>query len=170
MNHIELNAILFYADFLSLKEISRPVTDNCKYFYIHGFPINSAFILDLEPCYEEDNPFLLQAYAEYQIIRDKYGDEGVNSFVEDICSIRACGSVDAERMLNCIHQYSNKKERKQAFSNYNEWKNNQVYTHIAINEDGDPIEKECSKYVYHAERMLGKRRMAKSLRKDQARH
>ena len=97
------------------------------------------------------------------MIRDKYGEEGVESFVEDICSIRACGSVDAERMLNCIHQYSSKKERKQAFRNYNEWKNNQIYTHIIANEEGDLVERECSKYVYHAERMLGRRGMVKSL-------
>ena len=57
MNHIELNAILFYSDFLSMKDISQPVTDNCKYFYVHGMPINSAFILDLEPEYDEQNVY-----------------------------------------------------------------------------------------------------------------
>ena len=31
MNTIELNAILYYADYLSLRSISTPVTDNCKY-------------------------------------------------------------------------------------------------------------------------------------------
>jgi len=55
MNNIELNAILYYADFLSLKARSYPVTDNCKYFYIHGAPINSAFILNLEPLYDEND-------------------------------------------------------------------------------------------------------------------
>ena len=163
MTHVELNAILYYADFLSLKEISQPVTDNCKYFYVHGIPINSAYILDLEPVYDEDNRFFKQAKTEYQIIQDKYGEDGVESFIEDICSIRACGSVDAERMLKCIHQYSTKKERKQAFSDYNEWKNSQNYTHIIINEDGDLEERPCSKYVYHAERMLGRRKLARSV-------
>ena len=166
MNHIELNAILFYSDFLSLKAISQPVTDNCKYFYIHGFPINSAFILDLQPEYDEQNCYFRQALVEYELIKNKYGEEGVESFIDDICSIRACGCVDAERMLKCIHQYSNKKERKEAFSIYYNWKNNQVYTHITINEDGDPQEKECSKYVYHAERMLGKPGLVRSIRED----
>lgn len=55
MNKIELNAILYYADFLSMKARSRPVTDNCKYFFVHGVPINSAFILDLEPVYDEED-------------------------------------------------------------------------------------------------------------------
>ena len=29
MNHIELNAILFYADYMSLRDTCEPVTDNC---------------------------------------------------------------------------------------------------------------------------------------------
>lgn len=166
MNDIELNAILFYSDFLSLKAISQPVTDNCKYFYIHGIPINSAYILNLQPEYDEDNKYFKQATIEYNIIKQKFGDEGVESFIDDICSIRACGCVDAERMLKCIHQYSNKRERKEAFGIYYDWKNNQLYTHTIINDDGDPQEKECSKYVYHAERMLGKPGLVKSVREN----
>lgn len=57
----------------------------------------------MEPIYDEENPYFQQAWQEYQIIRDKFGEDGVESFIEDICSIRACGSVDAERMLKCIH-------------------------------------------------------------------
>lgn len=34
MTNIEHNAILYYADVLSLKETSKPVTDNCKYYFI----------------------------------------------------------------------------------------------------------------------------------------
>jgi hypothetical protein len=44
MKLIEDNMILYYADFLSLKDISIPVTDNCKYYYIHDNPINSAYL------------------------------------------------------------------------------------------------------------------------------
>lgn len=166
MNHIELNAILYYADFLSLKDIQQPVTDNCKYFYIHGTPINSAYILDLEPIYDVQNKYFQQAYIEYNTIKDKYGDEGIESFIDDVCCIRACGMVDAERMLKCIHQYSNRHERRQAFNAYYNWKNNQVYTHITINENGEPEEKECSKYVYHVERMLGRRGLVESIRNN----
>lgn len=166
MNDIELNALLFYADFLSLKATSQPVTDNCKYFYIHGMPINSACILDMEPVYDSDNPYFQQALAEYTIIRDKYGDEGLETFIDDICCIRACGCVDAERMLKCIHQYSTKRERKEAFNLYNNWKKDQIYSHITINENGDPQRTECTKYVYHAERMLGKPGLARSIRQD----
>lgn len=88
------------------------MTDNCKYFFIHGAPINSAFILDLEPEYDENNEYFIQAYNEYSTIKDKFGDEGVESFIDDICSIKACGSVSAEQMLQCIHQFSNKRERR----------------------------------------------------------
>ena len=160
MINIELSALLFYADYLSLKDQSIPVTDNCKYFYIHGFPINSAYILDLQPDYDEQNKYLQQARVEYDLIKGKFGEEGLESFVDDICCIKACGCVDAERMLQRIHQYSDKKQRKQALKIYHDWKNKQNYTHITINEDGDIEEKPCTKYVYHAERMLGKSRMA----------
>ena len=170
MNDIERNAILYYADFLSLKAISQPVTDNCKYFFIHGVPINSLYILNEEPVYDEDNPYLQKAQMEYEQIKNKFGEEGVESFVDDICMIRACGSVDAERMLKCIHQYSSKKERKQALNSYYNWKNSQTYSHITINEDGDAIETECSKYTYHAERLFEQSGMDGGLRPHSSRY
>ena len=47
----------FLDDFLSLKRLSIPVTDNCKYYYIHGTPINSAYLVGLEPFYDTENPY-----------------------------------------------------------------------------------------------------------------
>ncbi len=163
MNNIELNAVLYYADFLSLKAINQPLTDNCKYFFIHGAPINSLFILDLQPEYDEENTYFKQAQVEYQLIKDKFGEDGIESFIDDICCIKSCGTVDADRMLKCIHQYSNKKQRRYAFDQYYNWKNNQRYTHFTINEKGEPIEKECTSYVYHVERMLNRRGVVKSV-------
>lgn len=163
MNDIELNAILYYADFLSLKATHKPVTDNCKYFFIHGVPMNSLYILDLQPVYDEQNEYFKQAKVEYEVIKNKFGDDGVESFIDDICCIKACGSVDAERMLKCIHQYSSKHEKKQAFNAYNDWNRSKKYTHTIINEDGDPQEKQCSSYVYHVERMLGRPKLGKSV-------
>ena len=64
-------------------------------------------------------------------------------------------------MLKCIHFYSTKRERKAAFSEYYNWRNSQKYTHITINEDGDPREIECTRYVYHVERMLDESRLHK---------
>lgn len=154
MNDIELNAILYYADFLSLKDISKPVTDNCKYFFVHGVPVNSLYIIDLEPVYDTENKYFKQAKSEYDMIKRKFGEDGVESFIEDVCSIRACGCVDAERMLKCIHQYSSKKQRKESFGVYYKWKEDQLYTHETINEKGDYEQTECTKYVYHHERSI----------------
>lgn len=170
MNDIELNAILYYADFLSLKATCQPVTDNCKYFFIHGTPVNSLYILDEEPIYDEENAYFQQAKDEYEKIKNKFGEDGVESFIDDICVIRACGSVDAERMLKCIHQYSTKKERKQALNLYYNWRKSQTYSHITINDDGDPLEQECSPYVYHAERLFERSSMEKDIRPHSARY
>ena len=49
---------------------------------------------------------------------------------------------------------------------YNTWKNDQIFYHTAINEDGDPQKIECTKYVYHAERMLGRPGLVRSLREN----
>ena len=163
MNNIELNSILFYADFLSLKAISQPVTDNCKYFFIYGCPINSAFILDLEPIYDTQNPYLLQAYTEYNAIKDQYTEDAALSFINDICFIRACGMVDAERMLQCIHMFSTKTERKQAFYEYKQWKNNNKHKHQVLDENGNPQEIECTTYYKHAEIALTRRKLPKSI-------
>lgn len=112
MNAIELNAILYYADFLSLKTLSKPISSTCKYFFIHGTPLNATYIATGTLQYEEDNPFFLQARKEYETLKDKFGLEGVESFLEDISYLRARGAVDAKQMLRCIHQYSTRIERK----------------------------------------------------------
>ena len=46
MNYIELNMLLYYADFISLKATSIPVTDSCKYYFVNNVPMNSAFLVD----------------------------------------------------------------------------------------------------------------------------
>lgn len=61
MTMIELNAILYYADFLSMKETSTPVTDTCKYFFIHGNPMNSCYIAGTEPIYDPENQYFKQS-------------------------------------------------------------------------------------------------------------
>ena len=162
MNDIELNAILYYADFLSLKATSQPVTDNCKYFFIYNTPINSAFIAQVKTKYDKDNKYLEKARQEYLLLRNQFGDDGVNSFVEKICNLSACGAVDAIQMLKCIHHYSSKKERKTAFNNYYKWRDEREYSHLTINDNGDPEYTKCSKYVAHYERALEQRYLPKS--------
>ena len=162
MNLIELNAILYYADYLSLQAISQPVTDNCKYFFIHSCPINSAYILDLEPIFDENSPYIIQAYQEYYAIKDKFGDEAVSSFIDDICFIRSCGMVDAKRMLGQIHMFSTKEERKIAYKQYNKWKSDRKHYRTTINEDGTERQIECTMYFKHAEEAFARRKLQKS--------
>ena len=162
MNTVELNAVLYYADYLSLKAISQPVTDNCKYFFVHGCPINSAFILNLEPIYDVNNKYYLQAYKEYKMIKDQFYEDGVMSFINDICFIRSCGMVDAKRMLQNIHMFATNQERKQAFKEYNQWKNSLKYTRKIIDEDGNPQERECTRFFKHAEESFTKSKIPKS--------
>lgn len=88
---------------------------------------------------------------EYTTLKNTLDEEAVNSFVEDICSLRARGCVDAEDMLNCIHQFNSKGERKFAFRQYERWRKSQIYTHITLNDTGDEVEEQCTKYVAHYE-------------------
>ncbi len=92
---VEHNIILYYADFLSLKEESITVTDNCKYYFIYGAPINSAYLVDLQPFYDENNKYYIQSYEECSKIQDKFGLEGVLSYVRDICNLAALGCINA---------------------------------------------------------------------------
>lgn len=111
MTNIELNAILYYADLLSLKETSTPVTDNCKWYFLHNTPINSACIVDLQPTYDVENKYFIQAKEDYNRLKDKFLEEGVSNFVGHICNLSAMGCINAEQMLKCIHQYSSRRER-----------------------------------------------------------
>ena len=151
MNEIELNAILYYADYLSLQNISQPVTDTCKYFFIHGCPINAAYLSNVEPIYDIENPYLNEAYKQFLLIRDRYQEDGVMSFINDICFIRSCGMVDGMRMLQQIHMFSTKQERKQAIRKYKSWQSELQYTHTVTDEDGKQQQIPCTKYFKHAE-------------------
>ena len=62
------------------------------------------------------------------------------------------------------------KERKQALNLYYNWRKSQTYSHITINDDGDPLEQECSPYVYHAERLLERSKLAEDVYPHSARY
>ena len=151
LNNTELNIILYYADYLSLKELSIPVTDNCKYYFIHGTPMNSAYIVGLQPFYDIENPYYQQAYMEYMTLKNSLDEDAINSFIENLCYLRVHGCVDAKDMLNCIHQFSYRSERRAAFKRYEKWKRSQVYTHIVLDNDGNAVEEPCTQYVAHYE-------------------
>lgn len=154
MNTIELNAILYYADYLSLQKVGYPVTDNCKYFFIHNTPVNSAYIVNLQPIFDTNNQFFIDATQQYIILRDKFGDEGVMSFLENISQLKYRGVVDAKQMLKYIHRHSSKLERQQAYTSYYNWLNNQKYIHTVRNDEGELEQQPCSRYVKHFERSI----------------
>jgi hypothetical protein len=111
MNDIEHNAILYYADVLSLKETSKPVTDNCKYYFIQNAPINSAYIVNLKPDYDENNIYYKQAIEEFNNLKEKFADTAVSDVIGHICSLDVMGCINAEQILKCIHRYSSRRER-----------------------------------------------------------
>ena len=41
-----------------------------------------------------------------------------------------------------------------------------MFLHLTTNENGDKEQTECTKYVYHAERMLGRPGLVASLREN----
>lgn len=137
MNLVELNIILYYADYLSLAETSTTVTDNCKYYMIYGSPMNVSYIVNSQPFFDVNNKYYLKALHDYEMIKNKYGDSGLLSFIDNVCNLAALGCINARQMLACIHRYSNKYERKQALDKYNKWISNQIYTHLQINEKGE---------------------------------
>lgn len=163
MNDISISAILFYADYMSLKERSIPVTDNCKYFFIHQQPVNCAFIAGTQPFYDEDDEYYKQSQFELQKIQDQYNVDGVMSFVNDIGMLQAGGMCDGERLLKYIHQYSTKHDKKAAIKKYNQYMNSLEYTTTTINEDGNPQETKCTRYVAHIEKLRNGSKLVKSL-------
>lgn len=150
MNDVELNAILYYADFLSMQDRSIPVTDVCTYFFIHNSPIHSIYLTGGKIFYDEQDYYFQQSLKEYLIIRDKFGEDGVSSFIDNICSLKAVGKVNGEHMLKYIHQYSQKKDRKAAYRIYEQFKKQIKYKIPTINEEnGEQEYIECSKYIAH---------------------
>lgn len=147
-----LNSILFLADFLSLKQEYTPVTDNCKYYFIFSSPINSSYIAGSSPNYDKNNKYVAQAVKEYELLVNKFGEEYAASYIDDICWVKARGTVDAKQMLQYITYYSSKQQKKAAYIAYNTWKKNQKYTHKTINDDGNIEERECTRYVYNSEK------------------
>lgn len=150
MNEFELSAILFYSDFLSLQETSTSVTDTCKYFYIYDTPINACFIAGVQPEYDINNQYFQKAYRTYIAIKDRFGDDGIRSFLDNICNLKVTGSVSGTQMLKYIHRFDTKKDRVKAYNVYKKSKQNQTYKHI-INGEYGLEEAECTKYVAHSQ-------------------
>lgn len=148
IDKFEQSEILYYADYLSLKETFTPVTDNCKYYIVFEKPLNSAFICDLSPFYASDDKFYLQAKKELSELKKQVGQEGVDSFLKNLCNIYSSGVINGLQMLNCILYYEDKKVKKLARKTYQEHLDNIKYT-ITYEEDGEERTVECTKYIAH---------------------
>lgn len=156
--------VLFYADYLSLRETYTPITDNCKYYYIAGMPINCAILQDLQPVYDVQNKYYVQAYQELDLIRQKMGFEALASFVRDLCNVFALGCINGEQMLKCILCYDTSKVRKKAISKYWAHMKNIEYTREVCDDDGNIVEESCTKYVYHVNQ--ARKHKSKDLKKE----
>lgn len=152
MNEIEQllfsNYVLFYADYLSLRETYLPITDICKYYYLLDCPINAAYVVGLEPVYDVENKYYVQSYGELKQIYDKFNFEALSEFIQNLCNIKAIGVVGGDTILKCILLYEDKKVKKKALAVYFDYINNIEYDQEVV-EDGEVHIEKCSKYVYH---------------------
>lgn len=162
MGQLEMSAILYYADFLSLQYQDRPCTESCKYFFVHGVPMNIAYLINQEPVYDVDSQWFQKSLKEYSMLKHKFGDDGAISFLKNICNLGVAGSVNATQMMKYIHRYDEKLERDKAFMRFKENRSKKIYTHITRNDDGEITQEQCSKYVAHAERNVQASRLYKS--------
>lgn len=75
---------------------------------MHNCPINAAYIADVYPDVDVTNKYFKRAAYQYSLLKRKFGDDGVKSFIDGLCNIQATGMIDADRMLKYIHRYSTK--------------------------------------------------------------
>ena len=91
-------------------------------------------------------------------------EDGMMSVVNNIGILQACGMCDGYRLINYIHQYESRSEKKAALKKYIDYINSLEYTKTTINEDGNPQQTTCTKYYAHAERMCGRSKLPQSIR------
>lgn len=145
------NIILYYADYLALRNENRQVTDNCKYYCVYDTPINLAYLVDSMPFFDEEDKYYKQSKEELSVIENKAGYEAIQNFVNNICNVKVMGCIDGQLMMKQIHQFSNGVERKRAFKDYDNWLSCQHYTHLQLNDAGDLVRHECTRYVAQQE-------------------
>ena len=147
MNEAELSAILYYADLLSMKSTSHPITNNCKYFFVHKTPMHISFIVNQLPQFDKEDQYFQQSLNEYRILTDKYGNDGAMSFINNLCNLGVAGSVNGLQMLKYIHRYTDKYNKYKAFKEYGQYIKDQKYTFQSRNDDGELETRPCTKYI-----------------------
>lgn len=147
MNEAELSAILYYADLLSMKSTSHPITNNCKYFFVHKTPMHISFIVNQLPQFDKEDQYFQQSLNEYRMLTDKYGNDGAMSFINNLCNLGVAGSVNGLQMLKYIHRYTDKYNKYKAFKEYGQYIKNKKYTFQSRNDDGELETRPCTKYI-----------------------
>ena len=147
MNEAELSAILYYADLLSMKSTSHPITNNCKYFFVHKTPMHISFIVNQLPQFDKEDQYFQQSLNEYRMLTDKYGNDGAMSFINNLCNLGVAGSVNGLQMLKYIHRYTDKYNKYKAFKEYGQYIKNQKYIFQSRNDDGELETRPCTKYI-----------------------
>lgn len=150
------NAVLFYSDVLSLRSQYVPVTDTCKYYVVFGIPVHVSYLLGNTPEYNMDNKYYLESTQDINRIIENFGHEGVQSFIYSLCSVGSMGSINGEQILKCVLYYEDQKVIRKALDTYKNHIKHLKYFQSVKNEDGNDIIEECSKYVFHANRMKNK--------------
>ena len=103
------------------------------------------------------NEYLQQAITEYNLIKNSFGEDGIYSYIGEIACIRACGAVNAERILQHLYRFAKGKKLQKAIQRYNIWKNNLSYKHVIKNDEGESVIAKCGKELAHVEKALGMR-------------
>lgn len=147
MNEAELSAILYYADLLSMKSTSHPITNNCKYFFVHKTPMHISFIVNQLPQFDKEDQYFQQSLNEYRMLTDKYGNDGAMSFINNLCNLGVAGSVNGLQMLKYIHRYTDNYNKYKAFKEYKQYIKDQKYTFQSKNDDGELETRPCTKYI-----------------------
>ena len=147
MNEAELSAILYYADLLSMKSTSHPITNNCKYFFVHKTPMHISFIVNQLPQFDKEDQYFQQSLNEYRMLTDKYGNDGAMSFINNLCNLGVAGSVNGLQMLKYIHRYTDNYNKYKAFKEYKQYIKDQKYTFQSKNDDGEIETRPCTKYI-----------------------
>ena len=147
MNEAELSAILYYADLLSMKSTSHPITNNCKYFFVHKTPMHISFIVNQLPQFDKEDQYFQQSLKEYRMLTDKYGNDGAMSFINNLCNLGVAGSVNGLQMLKYIHRYTDKYNKYKAFKEYGQYIKDQKYTFQSRNDDRELETRPCTKYI-----------------------
>ena len=147
MNETELIAILYYSDLLSMKSVSHPITNNCKYFFVYKTPMHISFIVNQLPQFDKQNQYFQQALKEYRMLTDKYGNDGAMSFINNLCNLGVAGSVNGLQMLKYIHRYTDNYNKYKAFKEYKQYIKDQKYTFQSKNDDGEIETRSCTKYI-----------------------